>query len=76
MFAVSTKFLRKNQITQRGFKYEVQHGLKILNNFRGQFMKYLIYVIVSVFMLSSAVPSFADHHESKEKKEKKDKKDK
>ena len=39
-------------------------------------MKYAIYVIVSVFMLSSTVPSFADHHESKEKKEKKDKKDK
>jgi hypothetical protein len=39
-------------------------------------MKYVIYVMVSVFMLSSAVPSFADHHESKEKKEKKDKKDK
>ena len=39
-------------------------------------MKYLIYVIVSAFMLSSAAPSFADHHESKEKKEKKDKKDK
>jgi hypothetical protein len=39
-------------------------------------MKHLIYVIVSVFMLTSAVPSFADHHESKEKKEKKEKKDK
>ncbi|MEY3572013.1 MAG: hypothetical protein RIQ85_2134 [Pseudomonadota bacterium] len=39
-------------------------------------MKYVIYAIVSVFMLSSAVPSFADHHESKEKKEKKEKKDK
>ena len=34
-------------------------------------MKYVIYVMVSIFMLSSAVPSFADHHESKEKKEKK-----
>ena len=48
----------------------------ILKKFRGHSMKYAIYVIVSVFMLSSAVPSFADHHESKEKKEKKDKKDK
>lgn len=32
--------------------------------------------MVSVFVLSSAVPSFAEHHESKEKKEKKDKKNK
>ncbi len=39
-------------------------------------MKYIIYVMVSVFVLSSAVPSFAEHHESKEKKEKKDKKNK
>jgi len=47
-----------------------------LTKFRGHSMKYVIYAIVSVFMLSSAVPSFADHHESKEKKEKKEKKDK
>jgi hypothetical protein len=47
-----------------------------LTKFRGHSMKYVIYVIVSAFMLSSAVPSFADHHESKQKKEKKDKKDK
>ena len=32
--------------------------------------------MISIFVLSSAVPSFAAHHESKEKKEKKDKKNK
>ena len=39
-------------------------------------MKYIIYVVDSALMLSSAFPSFADHHESNEKKEKKEKKDK